>query len=100
MIIKHRAMCPAYRWDSKVSTLTQYTRFCNGYNVTVLALLSRQHVPRSRLFRVATWNIVDLQHEFIGSEISKLALLISHYLMPVFQKVLTINLSKTLNDIF
>ncbi len=44
VIIKHRAECRMCRWDSKASTVTSYTRVSDGYDVTVLALLSRRHV--------------------------------------------------------
>ena len=36
VIIEHRAMCRMYRSDSKASTVTPYTRFFNGDDVTVL----------------------------------------------------------------
>ena len=43
VIIKHRGEC---RMDSKASTVTSYTRFSNGHDVTLLALLSIRHMAR------------------------------------------------------
>ncbi len=44
VIIKHYAECQMCQWDCKASTVTSYTRFSNGYDVTMLALLSHWHV--------------------------------------------------------
>ena len=56
-IIKHRAICWMFRWDSKASTIISYTWFINGY---VLASLSRRHVRH-------TWG--DVHYIVVGKNI-------------------------------
>ncbi len=55
MTIKHSADGRMCWWDSKASTVTSYTRFSNGYDVTALALLSRWHVRDMARCSIIVW---------------------------------------------